>query len=555
MDMKKKFLKKVGILGMVLFLAGCGQKSLPDVGENNPQSSSTEISSNVEGNNSDRNVSSEAAEDEEINLVDRREQLMEIFKSIETTKSYKGALATNPIMTQAFGADPYAMEYDGRLYIYMTDDVLEYKDGELVTNSYSTIQRIHVVSTVDMMNFTDHGYIQVAGEGGASKWAHNSWAPAAVWKNINGKDRFFLYFADGGGGIGVLEGDSPVGPFVDPVGKGLLRRDMPNCGNVLWLFDPAVLVDDDGNAYIYFGGGVPEGKVSFPGTGRVAKLGADMISIEGEPVAIDIPYLFEDSGIHKFNNKYYYTYCTNWQADGDGIAEAQFGIHNAEIAMMESDSPMGPFEYKGVIMQNPGHLCGLWSNNHHAIFNYKDQWYITYHAKTVEKEMGMEKGYRSTHIDAFDIAPDGSIGKIKMTMDGRKQIAYVDPFTTQNAAMIAREGGIKTASLAELGLGSEKNVLALTEINTGDFVKVQGVDFAQAPKKITISVAGDTAGEKAIAVKIGGMSGAITVYVDVNAQKDGKCSTEITEEITGVQDVTFTFLGEGYQVLDWTFEK
>lgn len=538
---------------MVVLLAGCGQNPAQNT-ENASLENTSQNAMNQENMESSHDENSE--NDSEENNKDRSEKLMELFKNVQLAKSYKGALATNPIMTQAFGADPYTMEYEGRLYIYMTDDVLEYKDGELVTNSYSTIQRIHVVSTVDMVNFTDHGYIQVAGVGGASKWAKNSWAPAAVWKNINGKDRFFLYFADGGGGIGVLEGDSPVGPFVDPIGKGLLRRDMPNCGNVLWLFDPAVLVDDDGSAYIYFGGGVPEGKVSFPGTGRVAKLGADMISIEGEPVAIDIPYLFEDSGIHKYNNKYYYTYCTNWQADGDGIAAEQFGIHNAEIAMMESDNPMGPFEYKGVIMQNPGHLCGLWSNNHHAVFNFKDQWYITYHAKTVEKEMGMEKGYRSTHIDAFEMGADGSIDMIKMTMDGRKQIAYVDPYTTQNAAMIAREGGIKTASLAELGLGSEKNVLAVTEIHTGDFVKVQGVDFgAQSPKKITISVAGDIQGEKAIAVKVGGASGTVTTYVDVNAAKDGKCSANIEEDITGVQDVTFVFAGEGYQVLDWTFEK
>ena len=60
-------------------------------------------------------------------------------------------------------------------------------------------------------------------------------------------------------------------------------------------------MDDDGRAYLYFGGGVPEGQAANPGTARVVELGEDMISIAGEPVIIDAPYVFEDSGIHKYN--------------------------------------------------------------------------------------------------------------------------------------------------------------------------------------------------------------------------------------------------------------
>ena len=63
---------------------------------------------------------------------------------------------------------------------------------------------------------------------------------------------------------------------------------------------------------------MPEDKVSAPGTARVVELGEDMISLKGDPKPIDVPYLFEDSGIHKYNDKYYYTYCTNWQVDAEG---------------------------------------------------------------------------------------------------------------------------------------------------------------------------------------------------------------------------------------------
>ena len=127
-----------------------------------------------------------------------------------------------------------------------------------------------------------------------------------------------------GAGIGVLTADSPTGPWTDPIGKGLITRQVPNCANVLWLFDPAVLVDDDGTGYLYFGGGVPEGKAADPGNARVVKLGDDMISLAGDPVKVNAPYLFEDSGIHKYKDKYYYTYCSNWNVDAAGTAALVF---------------------------------------------------------------------------------------------------------------------------------------------------------------------------------------------------------------------------------------
>ena len=96
-----------------------------------------------------------------------------------------------------------------------------------------------------------------------------------------------------------MTADSPIGPFRDPIGKALISRETPNCEEVTWLFDPAVLVDEDGSAYLYVGGGIPEGKGANPGTARVVQLGEDMISLIGEPCKLDVPYLFEDSGIHK----------------------------------------------------------------------------------------------------------------------------------------------------------------------------------------------------------------------------------------------------------------
>ena len=256
------------------------------------------------------------------------------------------------------------------------------------------------------------------------------------------------------------------------MGKALISRDIPNCGNVLWLFDPAVLVDDDGTGYLYFGGGVPEGKVAAPGTGRVARLGADMISVDGDVVTLDVPYLFEDSGIHKFNNKYYYTYCTNWSVDQAGTDT--YGIHNAEIAMMESDDPMGPFTFKEVILKNPGTTFGLYGNNHHCVAKFGDDWYIVYHARTLEKSMKIEKGYRSTHIEKISIHMGGTIAADSTVDDGILKGADNNNITADS--ILKNPETEITEAIPDSVSGG---FMYAKGFERGDFIEIQGVDFGE----------------------------------------------------------------------------
>ena len=266
----------------------------------------------------------------------------------------------NPLIDYRFGADPYAMEYNGRVYVYMTNDSQQFdateKDAKgypVKENSYDKINTITVLSSSDMVNWTNHGNIPVAGANGAAKWAKNSWAPAVCHKQIDGKEQFFLYFADGGGGIGVLVADTPIGPFHEPGEEGssrLIKWGTQASEGVVWLFDPAVLVDDDGTGYLYYGGGVPNGKENMPGTSRVVKLKDNMVELEGKAVTIEAPAVFEDSGIHKHNGTYYYTYCSNWNnTAGTGIAN---------ICVMTSDNPMGPFTYQGIAFENQSKFFG-----------------------------------------------------------------------------------------------------------------------------------------------------------------------------------------------------
>lgn len=563
----KKLALRLGasILAVSLVLTGCGSETGKVARDQNVSvEASQDEAVSIAGEENDKTtvaVSEETSipEKEQITTEEAEDELMEQYtKSVKTTAFYKKPGNTNPIISQKFGADPYAMVYEDRVYFYMTADAFEYDaKGTVLENSYSKIQSINVVSTDDMVNFTDHGAVRVAGRTGAAKWANNSWAPAAAWKMIDGKPKFFLYFANNGSGIGVLTADSPTGPWTDPIGHELITRQTPNCANVLWLFDPAVLVDDDGKAYLYFGGGVPADKIENPGTGRVIQLGEDMISTVGEAKVIDAPYIFEDSGIHKYNDKYYYTYCSNWQVSAEGTAK--YGFHNAEIVCLESDSPMGPFTLKETILDNPGRVFGLYGNNHHCVFHFRDRWYITYHARSLEKAMKIEKGYRSTHIDEFTMQEDGTIGKIKMTSAGRTQLKNVDAFALNKAVNVAMMAGVSAVPADAQAASTSCGNMALGDTQTGDYVEIQGVDFGEGASKLVMHIKNKNGIKGGIQVRVDRLFGDVIGYVTLDESRDDdytQYTAELFGDVSGVHNLYFIVAeGEEYEILDWQFEQ
>ena len=482
-----------------------------------------------------------------------------LFESMELSSTLKKFGYDAPVMTQRYGADPCAMVYDGRVYIYMTGDVVEYRGGKAIENTYSKINTINVISSDDLVNWTDHGTVYAAGRNGAAKWGGNSWAPTAAYKEIDGEMKFFLYFANNGNGIGVLTADSPVGPFTDPLGKALISRGTPNCSNVDWLFDPAVLVEEDGSAYIYFGGGVPAGKAANPGTGRVAKLGADMISLDGDPVAFDIPYLFEDSGINKIGDTYYYSYCTNWQVDDEG--KKTYGFSNAQIAYMTSKNPMGPFTYQGVVFKNQNdYFPGNGGNNHHSIFEFNGKYYITYHTRVVSNQLGLSGlNYRSTHVTEIQLLEDGIFEKLpKTNYTSLKQVKALNPYEKTEAETIATMGGIETTQEGMLSKTYGSGNMVLSEIQTGDWVAVYGADFGDTgATEFTASVKAEKGTVGAIQIRLDSPDGEVVGCLTFGEEADGKTYQEITgaldKTVTGVHDLVFVFGGENYTVDYWQF--
>ena len=476
-----------------------------------------------------------------------------IQKEEDPVTVYKKAEDHNPVMVQRFGADPWAMVYGDRVYLYMTGDEPVIRGGEKPkTNDYSNIVTLRVLSSDDLVNWTDHGSVRAAGATGAAKWAANSWAPCAAWKTIDGKDRFFLYFANSGGGIGVLVSDSPTGPFTDPIGKPLVSRMTPTCDTVTWLFDPAVLADEDGSAYLYFGGGVPEGKQADPGTARVAKLGDDMISLDGDPVPFNPPWLFEDSGINRFGDTYVYSYCSNFSVPAGGSPQ---GFDSGEIVYMTSENPMGPFTYAGQVLKNPGFFFGVGGNNHHCMFRFRDQWYITYHAATLDKAMGWNAGYRSVFVDKLELTADGLPAPSKGTTAGVQQLKPLDPYAAVPGATAVSLAGATTelADAADRKAGTGR--MAVVCIAPGGWVSVAGADFGkEGASSVRLTVRSEAPGKIEILTDSTGSKPAAILEIPA-CETDTEVTADLAESLTGMHDLYFRFDGSGTSLLEWQFQK
>lgn len=469
-----------------------------------------------------------------ISVFSKAEQVVDtaameaLFAGIMPTASYKADGENNPLFTQRFGADPGVMEYNGRVYVYTTNDVIEYdSDGKVTENTYAQVNKINCLSSEDLVNWTDHGAIPVAGTDGIAKWATCSWAPCAAHKTINGKEKFFLYFCNGGNGVSVLTADSPTGPWTDPLGKALITRATPNCNDITWLFDPAVMVDDDGTGYLCFGGGVPDGKNAMPGTSRIVKLGDDMISLAGTPVTIEAPYLFEDSGINKIGDTYYYTYCSNWKTAGNA-----YGMTSGAIEYMTSNNPLGPYTYGGELFRNQGTFFGLYGNNHHSLCTLDGQLYLFYHNRSVEKAMGIEGNYRSPQVDAVTMQGT-KIQAVTGTMTGIAQKKTINPYQTVQAETMSNQAGIQVRGLGDT---------VVTEIDQGDWLKVSGVHFSKGASQIAIQVSS----KSGCAVKIctDSPTGKAVGYAEIPAGGKMITVSAAVQGLNGTQDLYFVFSGQ-----------
>ncbi|MCR5707305.1 MAG: endo-1,4-beta-xylanase [Ruminococcus sp.] len=458
------------------------------------------------------------------------------FSGVTLAESWKKAGENNPLYTQRFGADPGWLVYDGRLYVYTTADEFEYKNGQLVENAYSS-GYINCLSSADLVNWTDHGQIPVAKTRVSgtpiAKWANNAWAPDAAWKKINGQDKFFLYFANNGSGIGVITADDPTFTknVKDPLGHELISRNTPN-SNVVWLFDPGVYYDPDTDtAIMAYGGGVPSGQAAQTKQGRIVQLGDDMISIKGTPFDPGTPYLFEDSSMLKIGDTWYYSFCHNWNVPGGASVNGN-SFASADIGYMTSKNPLGGYQYQGVVFKNTGtQRLDNGGNNHHSVIEFKGSYYVLYHSRRLEMNMGVNGGkglnYRSPCIDKATL----NNGKITCngSQNGVAQLENLNAYEKVQAETMSNQ----TKNISITGISDTK-----VKAKKGDWIKVSGVDLSKGVSSITVKGSGNAV----VKFCVGSTTGTCIGYGELNGSENTLAATE--NDVSGVKDIYMIFSGD-----------
>lgn len=296
----------------------------------------------------------------------------------------------NPIVRDKFTADPAPLVYDGRLYLYVGHD--EFYEGQ---DSASGGKEFNITewlcySTDDMKDWTDHGAVLSPAD---FKWAvGEAWASQVVEKD----GKFYYYTTVQGGepyvgkAVGVAVGDSPVGPFVDAIGKPLVSDDMTDNGKRGWWndIDPTVLIDGD-EAWLCWGNG----------TCFLAKLKPNMIELDGDIKVVDVPNYVEGPWLHKRNGIYYLTY-------------ASFGNGSETISYATAPSMEGPWTPQGELTGNAENSFTI----HPGIVEFKGQPYLFYHNATLELDGHKGAiGRRSVCVDSLFYNEDGTMNHVTQT--------------------------------------------------------------------------------------------------------------------------------------------
>ena len=451
----------------------------------------------------------------------------------------------NPLISTRYSADPTSVEYEGRVYVFSTNDDQQYLETPLEVNSFRAINTLNVFSSADLVNWIDHGYIDVKA---VSPRITTSWAPSVVKRvEEDGLTHFYLFYAEDGCKSGVLTATNPLGPWTDPLGESAVSPTDPAVeGYLVNCFDPGAYCDEDGTIYVSCGGGATSDVPGMPKGSGIVQLD-DNLRIVGHPHVLSAPYFFEASELNKINNKYIYTYNGDWSSK-EYAFEGYSKAPTCAMEYMVSDNPMGPYTYAGWYLRNPGESGLCWGNNHTHLQEFKGNWYIFSHSRLLEQALGFENSYRSVMVDKIDIDTDEAgnviIQQRNISAEGVEQLEYLNPYVHNEAETICNQAGIKTLMVGELG------EVVVTDISDGDWIRVKGVDFGLK-------------GVDSFVARVKG-SGIIDIRLDdANSETVGSIEFATDEEfenimnsidgITGIHDVYFVFGGSDWQFDRWQF--
>ncbi len=427
------------------------------------------------------------------------------------------ARADNPVVQTSYTADPFPLVYDGTLYLY-TDH-----DEDVTVNNFYTMNDWKLYTTTDMVNWTDHGTVL--------KYQNFSWSTGNAWAgqviNRNGKFYFYVPITASGSNssaIGVAVADSPTGPFKDALGKPLIAS--PS-GNI----DPTVFIDDDGQAYLYWGN---------PDLLYV-KLNQDMISYSGGIVHVSMttssfgarsgnaqrPTLYEEGPwFYKRGSLYYLVFASDCCSP-------------EKIDYATSTGPTGTWTYRARIMDDSGSAS---FTNHPGVVDYNGKSYFFYHNGALPGGNGYR---RSVCVEQFNYNADGTIPAIKMTSAGPAALANLNPYAQVEAETMAFSGGPSTSALNLKTEACSEGGMDVTSISNGDYIKVKAVDFGGGATSFSARVASAANGGK-IELRLDGTSGTLvgtcTVPVTGGAQTWMTISCPVSGA-SGLHDLVLKFTG------------
>ena len=458
----------------------------------------------------------------------------------------------NPLVDYMYIADPTAIEHQGRLYVYGTNDTQQLDSvGKLGRNTYQYIKSLAVISTDDMVNWTYHGLIKTFE---IEPYALASWAPSILGREeADGKTHFYIYYSNSGEGVGVMTATSPVGPWTDPIRKPLVTRMTPGIDDSAAPFDPGAVIDENGVGWIVVGGGDPNpnGTDAKPGNTRIMRLGKDLTSIDGKAVRMDTPYHFEANELNYIDGMYVYTYNTNWKKRDEWPYKDKTVPTLCTMNYMTTTTPLdsSSWKYQDVYFKNPGDYPGFThSNNHTHLHKYQGQWYLFYHALNLQEYRGSKGGFRSLCVDKANVTEHPlNITMGDATLEGVRQIKSVDPTQIHSAAMSAATQNIRFVETAVVGKMDAKLVDASNE----GIICVRGVSLDKKLKKAIFHFTGSGS----IEMRIGNIDG--TCLVEATSSSNVKFNRKVLKDISNPVDLFFRLKSDdaSLQFKDWSLSK
>jgi hypothetical protein len=415
----------------------------------------------------------------------------------------------NPIVQTIYTSDPAPMVYNDTLYLYTGHD----EDG----STWFTMNDWRCFSTKDMVNWTDHG--------SPLSYTNFTWARGDAWAGqcIERNNKFYFYVPmnkkDGQMAVGVAVSDSPTGPFEDILGHPLVET---GTGDI----DPTVFIDDDGQAYLYWGNPhlwyvkLKEDMMSYDQTIGIVQVSLTEEGFGKRTGNPDRATLYEEGPwFYKRNGLYYMVYAAS------GIPE--------NIAYSTSTKPTGPWTFGGIIMPTEGNSF----TNHPGIIDYKGNSYFFYHNGALPGGSGFT---RSVCVEEFQYNNDGTFPVLHMTEEGVSPVGYINPYDRNEAETIAWEYGIKTEPCSQGGIN-------VCDIDDEDYIKVSNVDFGEyGPESFSVCIASANNGgtiEIHLDSLEGTLLGTITV-TNAGSWDNWRIVTTGVNNAVGVHDLYFVFHGD-----------